>query len=282
MLTVPSQPQPLQAGPLAHIPQWFVAIAAFVYFAGYLIETIFYSSIGINDASAEIFKLKYIQTGLHFLILLLAIIVPLFLSFGRHRYNFATKSNFPRINVTKWGLILAALDLISLYFATLFTPVHYFQYASHQFDTHGDRFFGIFCLAILVWAFYFGISFYLEQQERTLLDREMQKAPTDTGLLDEQKEFLESAQKTFDNQRKWSAQFLSVIVIALDVYIFYPMSPAVVDLLWPYGIFFFAFAVLIALIGYRLLQQLDTLSRLTDAQAPFRRSAYVSIMSFGF
>lgn len=119
-LVVRSEPRHLL---LTQLPPWFIAIFATIYLCGYSIEFFFYSYFGINDADSELLRMKYIETGVEFLILYLIIFLSLFF----HVLNFRTmyaNVNRPMLS----NVILAILGFIwplSTYMVTIFTPLVY-------------------------------------------------------------------------------------------------------------------------------------------------------------
>ena len=83
-LVVRSEPRHLL---LTQLPPWFIAIFATIYLCGYSIEFFFYSYFGINDADSELLRMKYIETGVEFLILYLIIFLSLFFHVLNFRNN---------------------------------------------------------------------------------------------------------------------------------------------------------------------------------------------------
>jgi hypothetical protein len=106
------------------LPQWFLAIFSLAYVSGYLIEFTHFGSFGILDASGEIFKLKYIQTGITFLLLCAIVGVYTILVLGIPSLNSkirpAVKGGFylPRLSI-----FAGAFNVLSIYLAALLTPL---------------------------------------------------------------------------------------------------------------------------------------------------------------
>jgi hypothetical protein len=106
------------------LPQWFLAIFSLAYVSGYLIEFTHFGSFGILDASGEIFKLKYIQTGITFLLLCAIVGVYTILVLGIPSLNSkirpAVKGGF---YLPRWSIFAGAFNVLSIYLAALLTPL---------------------------------------------------------------------------------------------------------------------------------------------------------------
>ena len=106
------------------LPQWFIAIFSLAYVSGYLIEFTHFGSFGILDASGEIFKLKYIQTGVTFLLLCAIIGVYTILVLGLPRLNSSIREALQGgFYLPRWSIFAGAFNVLSIYLATLLTPL---------------------------------------------------------------------------------------------------------------------------------------------------------------
>ncbi len=62
-------------GSVAHLSGWFAALVGLAYATGYLIVSTYLNSFGIEDASGDILRLRYLQVGFYFLIFLGSLVV---------------------------------------------------------------------------------------------------------------------------------------------------------------------------------------------------------------
>jgi hypothetical protein len=176
-----------------HLPPWFAAIFGAVYLSGYLIEFFYYSSLGITDAASEVFKLKYVETGLTFLILLLIIVVPTIVLFGTLRANLDTPAvtKHTTIYLAPWPVSMTIINFLSIYCATLFAPLQYFN-----FNAHWGRWLALFGLAFLIMVFYVAVGIWIDYSLKQETEREIKNANSES-LSDEQSKYLLSRRRFY-------------------------------------------------------------------------------------
>lgn len=220
-----------------HFPPWFVAVFGVVYLSGYLIEFFYYSSLGITDAASEILKLKYVGTGLTFFVLLLIIAIPTMVIFGRASLHVAVPTTGPSISLGPWALGMTLFNFVSIYCATLFAPLQYFD-----FDAHWERWGALIGLVFML-VIYVVVGMSIDLAIKRQTDREIRNAGK-VGLSPEQKKYLALRRGFYSRVRKWIAQFLFLGIASLDFVIFSGRFPSLASLFWPYGIFFVGFSVL--------------------------------------
>jgi hypothetical protein len=263
---------------LRHLPQWFIAVFALTYVSGYLIEFLYYASIGIVDPSSDILKLKYIQTGIHFLLFLLFTAVPIFIFLGRSHMN---PSVLPlrsgnEFTVTIWNVAMAIFYFASIYFAALFAPLHYFQY-----EFYWLRWLALIVLVFVVMSINIGAAVllgYFYKLDRTREERNLKAG----DMLSEEQEIYLCERGDFYNKIKTHlAQALIVVMALLDIIIFYDLGVTLKEMLFPYGIFFFCFSALLGMITYRVFEQLGQLAQLHDEHANFRYVGYAAVGCIG-
>ncbi len=251
-----------------HFPPWFVAVFGVVYLSGYLIEFFYYSSLGITDAASEILKLKYVGTGLTFFVLLLIIVIPTMVIFGRASLHVAVPTTGPSINLGPWALGMTLFNFISIYCATLFAPLQYFD-----FDAHWWRW-GALIGLVLMLVIYVVVGMSIDLAIKHQTDREIGNAGR-VGLSLEQKKYLASRREFYSRVRKWIAQFLILGIALLDFVIFSGRFSTLASLLWPYGIFFAGFSVLmgaqLSRVRFRLADLAKNVEELGDTTSNVER-----------
>jgi hypothetical protein len=107
------------------IPPWFVALFAVAYMTGYVIEFLYYASLGIVDAGGDIFKLKYVQTGITFLFsctLIGALVLTWLIGVPRRRVQLKDDPPEPGLHITRAVLMPVIFSITSIYVFVLFTP----------------------------------------------------------------------------------------------------------------------------------------------------------------
>jgi hypothetical protein len=77
------------------------------------------------------------------------------------------------------------------------------------------------------------------------------------------------------------AQFLIICILLLDAVIFDGMYPTLGSMIWPYGIFFVGFSVLMGIQPLRIYSQLSSLAKEQDEFAGFRYFGYAILGSLG-
>lgn len=146
------------------IPPWFVAAFALTYISGYLIEFLYYASFGIVDSAGDIFKLKYIHTGIIFLIsstLIAGYVAAWFLGPSLGLIPNEREAPKPGLYVSRYVVFTALSYVFSLYMFVILTPLHYVK--------TWPQWIGIFVL-VLSFLAYVVVLNYTEVSYRTLYD----------------------------------------------------------------------------------------------------------------
>jgi hypothetical protein len=116
---------------LKYLPQWFVALFALVYLSGYLIDYYYSTALGISENGGDLLKLKYVQVGLNFIVLVLIFAGPslfdVFRLLGLFIHFSQTKAEVRSRSVRFFVSLFTVVYTTSIYSAFLFTPWHYFE-----------------------------------------------------------------------------------------------------------------------------------------------------------
>ena len=219
-----------------YISHLFVAGFATLYVSGYLIDYLYYSSIGIADSASEIFKLKYIQTGLLFFLLLTILCgLPYFTLFSRKRMNAGiavTNNRFQEITFST--SIMGIIYFMSIYLVLVFLPVQYFHFDVLRTDTPWYRLVALYVLVFVVFIL---------------------------RVWGQRKIAGSYAQNWNHNKYQFRLDVLSVAIIALtilaDAVIFCSKYDFLMDLIFPYGFFFIGACTLITMYVNRAVNRLD-------------------------
>jgi hypothetical protein len=248
------------------IPQWFISIFALTYITGFLIDSLYYSSIGIGDIG-EVFKLRHIQLGLLFLMLFGVVTVPVFfLLFGRRKMAVLgdNPNELPPMNT------IMALNTV-LYFGTIYyviaiVPPGYFYFIEHPF-----RLLSFFALIFSVVVGYICFTGILSHRRRIILK--------DASLTDDQRRSKISAVNV--NNKKLQEIFLYVVfcyIVLWDYLIFRDLIPELLGALYPYGMFFFFFCFLFAAQLFRIVRRLEMDGK---RMTGFAKVGFILIASLG-
>jgi hypothetical protein len=244
---------------LQHVPQWFISAFAVTYLTGFLIDSLYYSSIGITDVG-EVLKLRHVQLGLLFLMLFLLMILPLFFFvFGAKNMAILGESN-PN-ELPPMTPIMAGTSMLffgTIYYVVAIVPPGYFYYLKHPI-----RLAGFLILIASVIGSYIFLTHVLMRRTR--------KAEQDSTPMGE----------VGDSNKKFQTYFLRLIFVYIliwDCWLFRELIPEFLNSLWPYGIFFFAFCIIFTALLSRLFRRLEQDSeRLT----PFAKIGFISIGMIG-
>ncbi len=244
------------------LPQWFIAIVGLSYVTGYEIEFLYYGSLGILDAAGEIFKLKYIQTGVVFLFpcaLITAFIIALL---NVSRINFKRSLARRKFYFTRWVFGSTLFNFGSMYFLVLFTPLHYFETTPHW---SGILFF--------IFLIIFSTSIY-DFSDRRHVDRyaAMRKA-SPGGLAGSQIKALHRLLRDDVSLRDAIAMLSSALVLLVDIVLLYGRRSSIGDLLVHGGLVFFVLTLLIPMILHRLMYRLKDVNGVKDSSQNFRHNA---------
>jgi hypothetical protein len=237
-------PVPIRLFELRDSPQWFVAIFALTYITGFLIDTLYFSSIGIDDAG-EIIKLRHIQRGLIFLMAFMIIVAPVyFLLFG-HRQMAMLGKNVSELPPMKG--IMAVISILyfgTIYYAVIFAPPGYFYIGKHPL-----RLTGFFLLIASVVAGYIVLTGVFARRRRKLLNNKTltieQKLAVDIGL-----------QRSNDKAHSTFLYSMLFYIAIGDYLIFKEMIPDFLGMFFPYGIFFFLFCFLFSAQLFRITRRM--------------------------
>jgi hypothetical protein len=73
---VSQQPDSARSVWLTDVPEWFLAVAAFVYATGFLVVFTYFESFGVREAGGDFFRVKYVHVGILCLLFMGIIAVP--------------------------------------------------------------------------------------------------------------------------------------------------------------------------------------------------------------
>ena len=245
---------------LQHVPQWFISAFAVTYLTGFLIDSLYFSSIGITDVG-EVIKLRHVQLGLLFLMLFLLVNVPLFfLVFSYKKMAILGQSN-PN-ELPPMTPIMAATSMLffgTIYYVVAIVPPRHFYYLIHPVRLSGFLF-----LIASVMGGYIGLTGILTRRRKRRTEK-------DKSLMDEVGKSNKKLQANF-------LRFIFVYILIFDYFLFRELIPDFLNSLFPYGIFFFAFCIIFTALLSRLFRRLDQDSaRLT----PFAKVGFISLGMIG-
>ncbi|HEU0084072.1 MAG TPA: hypothetical protein VFQ87_14490 [Bradyrhizobium sp.] len=250
------------------LPLWFTAVFAISYVSGYLIEYLYYASLGIVDTGGDIFKLKYIQTGIIFLFSCSLIATYVVAVVG------APRMNIPLLDPpqTAWHIsrpiVFAVMfNVVSIYISVLFTPLHYVETTA--------QWAGIIALVILFLIF--GIIYFLSEKH---YEASYTKASENNSrtFSEIQKEELRRQWDAYILGRDAAAWFFSCLVLLSDFVFLRGRDAALRDLLFQGGWIFLIFSILIPILVYRIFLRLDLVSKVENQNGDF---LYYMIVSSG-
>jgi hypothetical protein len=226
--------------PHQHIPPWFIAVFALAYISGYLIEFLYYGSLGIVDAAGDIFKLKYIQTGIMFLLsstVISVFIVAVFFAHRMRRGLSETDAPGPGVYPT-WCSVLPALAYVfSLYISVILTPLHYVETS--------DQWIGIVLLVALFMGYAF-IFLGAEAYYKRLYNTHYSPVRDDTILA------LQRRWRFIIRARDFVAMVFLVLTVIADISFLYERRDALLDLLVGGAWIYVLFTLLIPALLYRI------------------------------
>jgi len=118
---------------LAEAPEWFLAVAGFIYATGFLVVFTFFGHLGIREVGTEFFKVKYVHVGILCLILpALTGLTTLALSYmaGMETQK-RNDGQVVDIHIYLPSAILTLNLIATFYIWAMFAPVGYFRTRSH-------------------------------------------------------------------------------------------------------------------------------------------------------
>src|ERR1700692_4352451 len=298
-------PEPMSATTSFYqqLPQWFLAIFSLAYVSGYLIEFTHFGSFGILDASGEIFKLKYIQTGITFLLLCAIVGVYTILVLGIPSLNSkirpAVKGGF---YLPRWSILAGAFNVLSIYLAALLTPV-----PSLETITQAG---GTLALVFILVLYSFTLSQVIEKNyeaQRSVVEGKPAKAHFSFfKSLSRRRPLLKSAITFIEKQNAWvlsiiykprnpksakgrvagvcslwrrsvrlknaTAIFFLAATVIVDKFAFSTKLPIIRGMLLSGGWIFLVFAICMPLLLLRVIDRLKQVTKFRDENQAFRHS----------
>jgi hypothetical protein len=245
------------------IPQWFIAIVGLSYVTGYEIEFLYYASLGIVDAAGEIFKLKYILTGLVFIFPCALITIFGVALLGVARINVKRDLARRGFYATRWSIVSALFTFGSVYLLILFTPLHYFETGIHWE--------GVFVLVLLVISYSFIFTLFEKRFRNVYLSMRRQ---THGRLSSSQIRELHRRFREDICLRDVTAMGLFALVLFVDMLIFNERRKTVLDLVISGGGVFLLLCPLIPVLLHRTMYRAGQLGAVQDSSRGFR---YLSI-----
>ena len=238
--------------PSATLPQWFVGIFGIVYLAGYLIDTYYFSLLGLSDSTGELIKLKYVQTGIGFVLLFAICTTPIFLFLmqpgatpshrrARKLARFATAS--------VWHVAMNIVFGFSIYLSVLFTPPDYF--------VEQDRRWAIAISILAIVAGYLGATEIVDRKNKAIRDEDSKIQ----ALIADQKLSKTEEDNWAAKMKDWNAKVeqyrlnipvtVTFIILACDVLIFDGVGASIFEMLRSYGFYF----LLLCLLGQAMVMR---------------------------
>ena len=274
------------------LPQWFLAIFSLAYVSGYLIEFTHFGSFGILDASGEIFKLKYIQTGITFL--LLCAIIGVYTIFVLQ----TTRLNSSIVEALKGGFYLprsvifaGAFNVLSIYLAALLTPLPRVE----TFAQAGGSLFLVILLVLYSFALAYRIEKKFAAQRSAIWGKPAKPRASALRSLVRRSAFLKGMVRFIERRntgtrpvlykeqifaseksreialcKLWrrslcfknaTAAFLLAATLIVDTFVFRTQFAVLRELFLDGGWIFFAFAICMPLL---LLRVIDRMKQVTD------------------
>lgn len=245
---------------LQHVPQWFISAFAVTYLTGFLIDSLYFSSIGITDVG-EVIKLRHVQLGLLFLMLFLLVNVPLFfLVFSYKKMAILGQSN-PN-ELPPMTPIMASTSM--LFFGTIYYVVAIVPPGHLYYLIHPVRLAGFLFLIVSVILGYIVLTDVLTRRRKRIPEK-------DNDSRDE-------VGRTNKKFQIYFLRFIFVYILIFDYWLFRELIPDFINSLVPYGIFFFAFCIIFTALLSRLFRRLEQDSeRLT----PFAKVGFISLGMIG-
>ena len=213
------------------VPSAFVALFAFVYVTGYLIDFFYFSNRGVSDIGGELLKLRYIQVGIYFVLsLALFVGIPFFIFFAKDDTKLKKHPLRPVGGAMAWAAILYQ---VSLFLPTLFAPPDYFSLQNHPW-----RYYAILALVFSVLIVYVVGRKLAEVAARFLHG----------SFID-----------FFDRERPYLGWIILLLIVVSDALILPGLFPLFLDML-PNVLFFVGFCLVSAWVlalVYDLLSQVE-------------------------
>lgn len=241
------------------LPPWFIAIFAMSYVTGYLIEYLYYASLGIVDTAGDIFKLKYIQTGMIFLFSCALITTYVIVMAGTPRLNMKLLDP-PQTAwyMSRWIVFAVMFNVLSIYISVMFTPLHYVETTA--------QWAGILSLAILF--ILFGILY--NWTERQYNDSYLSMKDANSGAFSEvQKQNLRGRWNAYIFVRDVAAMFFLGMVVLSDIVFLRAREVALLDLVSQGGWIFVSLAILVPILVYRIVTRLELVSEAENKNSGF-------------
>ena len=248
------------------IPQWFVSIFALTYITGFLVDTIYYSSVGLSDIS-EVIKLRHTQLGLIFVMLFLIVTVPVFfLLFGRRKMAVLGENPNELPPMKPIMAFNAIIYFSTIYYVVVFVPPGYFYFLQHPYRL--TTFF--FLVFSVVFGYIIFISFLVRRKKKVSQNNNLAPEARASAVAD----------INLRNQKSQNI-FLYVMlfyIIILDYLIFEELLPSLFGMLYPYGIFFFLFSFMFAAQLSRIFRRLELDG---PSMTPFAKVGFILIAAVG-
>src|SRR6202162_6025750 len=228
------------------LPQWFIAIFSLSYVSGYLIEFTYYGSFGILDAAGEIFKLKYIQTGIIFLLLCAIVGVYTILVLGTPRFNAPIRQAVRGgIYVPRWSIFAAAFNVFSIYLTALLTPLPHVETIAQGGGT--------LALVLILVAYSTTLAYLIEKryaQSRSSIYKESSDKPSKAQIR-----ALCRLWRTSVCLKSSTGIACLGVTVVIDGYVFGERLGALRDLFLKGGWTFFLFAICMPLLLLRIIDR---------------------------
>jgi hypothetical protein len=229
-----------------HVPQWFISVFALTYLTGFLIDSIYYSSVGIIDVG-EVIKLRHVQLGLLFLMLFLTVTVPLyFLGFNYKKMVILGESNPNELPpMTPIMALTSVLFFGTIYYVIAVVPPGFFYFKEHPW-----RLGGFFGLLVSIVGGYIGVMDILARRRRVIEN----KHPPGDG---QRAAALENVAGQNKKRQIWFLRFMFIYLLLADYFLFQDLITDFIHSLWPYGVFFFGFCLIFTAQLARLVRRLE-------------------------
>lgn len=258
----------LRSDGVHQLSQWFIGIFGLTYLTGYLIEFFYYASWGIVEAAGEVFKLKYIQSGITFFFFAGTVIIYILAWIEIDRINFPLRRAVHQgWYITRTLLGVGIFNIMSIFFAALFTSLHY----TPTITTWGPILLLIF--SILLYAIIIHISERRYSRLYSVLGR--RRSPRTSRAL--RKELLTEWRNDLDRRDKVALALWAPYIAILDLILIRAKIPWLLDLALGGGWIFAILLILTAVLLYRLLYRYNQLKTMQDVNSGFRRGMLMTL-----
>jgi hypothetical protein len=160
---------------------------------------------------------------------------------------------------------MTILYYLSIYFATLFAPLQYFNYPLNWVRWSAISVFVFFTPAAWIGATFLLNYLYKRDKERKHKNHKDQEA------------YLQTRYTHYNRLKNGLAKILIVLMLLLDVFIFWEMGDVLIEMMFPRGFFFFGFCVVLTIVTQQIIQLLQRIAQETDEHAKFRHASLTGV-----